>query len=364
MTVLVVGHRLGSRERGIRDAIERAADDAIFMSSFSSLAEVIATETPRCVVADSLSEIRDINRVLRGNASCFGVPLIAMSDQISDRVMLELHALGADDVVAMHELGGLTRRLAALSTFDPAARTALFQGSCLLAHPDPYRRQVFGRVLRQAGFDVSFAASGDEALGVAERSPPKVLVVSDTLPPGGGRRALARLSEDWVGPMPAVLLTTGRQSGSLTQHQWPVVPEDAPPDDLLFVVNELLRPRELLESRASRRLLYATMCSFRAAGEIEVRMGLTYNVSREGLYVRTFDVPSNKGIAWLELRPPGSSKAVHLRGDIMWTRTLATGARGAAPPGFGIRLAPEQCPPNDNHAYTERYDLLLNMVSD
>jgi len=364
MTVLVVGDRLGSRERGIRDAIERAADDAIFMSTTNSLAEVLASETPRCVVADSLSEVREINRVLRGNAACFGVPLIVMSDQISDRVMLEKHALGADDVVAMHELGGLTRRLAALSTFDPTARTALFQGSCLLAHPDQYRRQVFGRVLRQAGFDVSFAASGDEALGVAERSPPKVLVVSDTLPPGGGRRALSRLSEDWVGPMPAVLLTTGRQSGSLTHHQWPIVPEDAPPDDLLFVVNELLRPRELLESRASRRLLYATMCSFRAAGDIEVRMGLTYNVSREGLYVRTFDVPNTKGVAWLELRPPGSTKACHLRGEIMWTRTLATGARGAAPPGFGVRLLPDQCPPLDNAAYIERYDLLLGMMSD
>jgi PleD family two-component response regulator len=126
MTVLVVGHRLGSRERGIRDAIERAADDAIFMSSNNSLGEVLATETPRCVVADSQSEVRDINRVLRGNAACFSVPLIVMSDQISDRVMLEQHALGADDVVAMHELGGLTRRLAALSTFDPSARTALF----------------------------------------------------------------------------------------------------------------------------------------------------------------------------------------------------------------------------------------------
>jgi DNA-binding response OmpR family regulator len=364
MTVLVVGHRLGSRERGIRDAIERAADDAIFMSSTNALAEVLANETPRCVVVDSQSEVREINRVLRGKAACFGVPLIAMSDQISDRVMLEQHALGADDVVAMHELGGLTRRLAALSTFDPSARTALFQGSCLLAHPDQYRRQVFGRVLRQAGFDVSFAASADEALGVAERSPPKVLVVSDTLPPGGGRRALSRLSEDWVGPMPAVLLTTGRQSGSLSHHQWPVVPEDAPPDDLLFVVNELLRPRELLESRASRRLLYATLCSFRAAGDIEVRMGLTYNVSREGLYVRTFDVPSGKGVAWLELRPPGSTKAVHLRGEIMWTRTLATGARGAAPPGFGVRMLPEQCPPLDNATYIERYDLLLNMVTD
>lgn len=364
MTVLVVGHRLGSRERGIRDAIERAADDAIFMSAVNTLPEVLASEPPRCVVADSQSEIREINRVLRGNAACFGVPLIVMSDQISDRVMLELHALGADDVVGMCELGGLTRRMAALATFDPTARTALFQGSCLLAHPDPYRRQVFGRVLRQAGFDVSFAGSSDEALSVAERSPPKVLVVSDTLPPGGGRRALARLSEDWVGPMPAVLLTTGRQSGSLSQHQWPIVPEEAPPDDLLFVVNELLRPRELLESRASRRLLYATMCSFRAAGEIEVRMGLTYNVSREGLYVRTFDVPSSKGVAWLELRPPGSPKAVHLHGEIMWTRTLATGARGAAPPGFGVRLLPEQCPPLDNATYVQRYDLLLNMMSE
>lgn len=364
MTVLVVGHRLGSRERGIRDAIERAADDAVFLPSVSAISEATASSTPRCVVADSLSEIRDINRVLRGNAACFGVPLIVMSDQVSDRVMLEQHSLGADDVVGMHELGGLTRRLAALATFDPSARTALFQGSCLLAHPDMYRRQVFGRVLRQAGFDVSFAASADEALGVAERSPPKVLVVSDTLPPGGGRRALARLSEDWVGPMPAVLLTTGRQSGSLSHHNWPIVPEDAPPDDLLFVVNELLRPRELLESRASRRLLYATMCSFRLAGEMEHRLGLTYNLSREGLYVRTFDVPSAKGVAWLELRPPGSSKAVHLRGDIMWTRTLATGARGAAPPGFGIRMSPDQCPPADNQAYVERYDLLLNMVSD
>jgi DNA-binding response OmpR family regulator len=364
MTVLVVGDRLGSRERGIRDAVERAAAHVIFMSSYHPLEDVLASATPRCVVADSQRELRDINRILRGNATCFGVPLIAMSDQVSDRVMLELHALGADDVVAMHDLGGLTRRMAALSTFDPAARTALFQGSCLLAHPDPDRRSVFGRVLRQAGFDVSFAASADEALAVAERSPPKVLVVSDTLPPGGGRRALARLSEDWVGPMPAVLLTSGRQSGSLTQHQWPVVPEDAPPDDLLFVVNELLRPRELLESRASRRLLHATMCSFRAAGEFEVRMGLTYNVSREGLYVRTFDVPSTKGVAWLELRPPGSTRAVHVRGEIMWTRTLATGARGAAPPGFGVRLLPEQSPSQDNATYIERYDLLLNMLSD
>ena len=68
----------------------------------------------------------------------------------------------------------------------------------------------------------------------------------------------------------------------------------------MFVVNELLRPRELLESRASRRMLYATLTSFRAAGEFECRSGLTYNISREGLYVRTFDSPPDKSKVWLK----------------------------------------------------------------
>ncbi|MDB4991649.1 MAG: hypothetical protein JWN04_6827, partial [Myxococcaceae bacterium] len=336
--------------------------EVMFIPSIALLRESLETYPTRCVLADSPVDVRDIARVLRGNASCFGVPLIALAEHISDRIMLELHAIGADDVVAIHDLGGLTRRLAALKSFDPKARTALFQGSCLLAHADVHRRQLFGRVLRQAGFDISFAGTMAEALAVAERSPPKVLVVSNTLPPEGGRKALACLAEHWVGEMPAVLLASGRQSGSLSPHGWTTVLEEAPPDDLLFVVNELLRPRELLESRASRRLLYATLVSFRAAGELESRLGLSYNISREGLYVRTFDAPPSKGEGWLELRPPGATRACHVRGQIMWTRTLATGARGAAPPGFGVRLNADLCPPADSALYIEQYDRMLSMM--
>jgi len=362
MTVLVVGQRLGDRQRSVREALERASVEVVFIPSLQLLRESLETYPTRCVLADSPDDVRDIARVLRSNAACFGVPLIALAEHISDRIMLELHAIGADDVVAIHDLGGLTRRLAALASFDPRARTALFQGSCLLAHADVHRRQLFGRVLRQAGFDVSFAATMEEAMAVAERSPPKVLVVSNTLPPEGGRRALSKLSEHWVGEMPAVLLASGKQSGSMSPHGWTVVPEEAPPDDLLFVVNELLRPRELLESRASRRCLFATLISFRAAGELESRLGLTYNISREGMYIRTFDAPPTKGQAWLELRPPGAARAVHVRGDIMWTRTLATGARGAAPPGFGVRLTASISPPADNAVYVEQYDRLLSML--
>jgi hypothetical protein len=78
--------------------------------------------------------------------------------------------------------------------------------------------------------------------------------------------------------------------------------------------------------------------------------------------VRTFDAPPTKGQAWLELRPPGAARACHVRGDIMWTRTLATGARGAAPPGFGVRLSPEICPPADNAVYVEQYDRMLSTM--
>jgi CheY-like chemotaxis protein len=359
VTVLVVGQRLTLAGRGVREAVVRAASDAVFVPSVPAALEALDAGAPRCVVADAGDELRELNRGLRTRADCFGVPLIALSDMPTERTFRELKALGADDVVAMFDVGGLTRRLSALSSFDPVARTALFQGTCLLAVPDPYHRQVAGRVLRQAGFDVSFAADANEALSVAERSPPKVLVVSDRIPPEGGTRALARLAEHWVGTMPAVLLSSSpekpkERAGFATIH------EDAPPDDLLFVVNELLRPRELVESRASRRLLHAALCNFRLAGELDARAGLTYNISREGLYVRTFDAPVDKGRAWIELRPPFDAKAVHLRGDVVWIRALTTGAHGAAPPGFGIRLALEDSPPDDRIRYVQAYERLLS----
>ncbi len=358
MTVLVVGSRLGSVERGVRIAIERSAQRAVFVSDKEGVLAATEAEIPRCVFVDAAAGIREIHEALRSRAECFGVPVIALTDSASEAAWLELHGLGADDVVALHDVGGMTRRLSALAMFDPSARTALFQGACLVAHHEPYRRALLGRVLRQGGFDVAFASNTGEAVKIAEREPPKVVVASSRLPPGGGVEALQSLAGQWLGTMPAVLLTEGQVEESGARRPFSTLSEDAPPDDLLFVVNELLRPRELIETRASRRLLYAGRCGFRLAGEFESSFGLTYNISREGLYIRTFDSPPNKSHVWLELRPPSSHRVCHVRGEVVWTRTLATGARGAAPPGFGVRLDFEQCPAEDRVAYLTAYDQL------
>ncbi len=362
MTVLLVGTRLGSKESGVMSAIERASEDAIVVADPPALLVALQNGPPRCVFVDAQAGVRDVNETLRSRADCFGVPIIALTEQACEEVWLSLHALGADDVVLIHDSGGITRRTSALSKFDPNARTAMFQGTCLLAHHDPYRRAVLGRVLRQGGFQVAFAATGPEAVSAAEQAPPKVVVASGGLPPSGGSHALAQLAQQWLGVMPGVLLSAAGSASQAAGTRWSTIAEDAPPDDLLFVVNELLRPRELLESRASRRLLHSTRCTFRLERDFEAGLGLTYNLSREGVYVRTFDGLPNKARVWLELTPPGGRGACHVRGDVVWTRTLTTGARGSSPPGFGVRLDWERCPPEDRAIYFAAYDLLSTGV--
>jgi hypothetical protein len=70
-------------------------------------------------------------------------------------------------------------------------------------------------------------------------------------------------------------------------------------------------------------------------------------------------VPAKAGRMWLELRPPGEHEACHLRGDVVWIRALTTGAHGAAPPGFGVRLSLEDCPPEDRIRYVRAYERML-----
>ena len=132
----------------------------------------------------------------------------------------------------------------------------------------------------------------------------------------------------------------------------------APPDHLLFLANELLRP-ETSNARASTRLLYGVLSSFRTAGSLTPTFGLTYNLSREGLYVRTLDPPARGSTLWVEMRAPGHREAIHLRGEVVW----ATGPHspgGTAPSGFGLRILEDECPPADLAMYREGYRSLIH----
>lgn len=344
--------------RGGATATEVAADDAReFLSQTGG-------EVPHAVVIDLMSPYTaELIPWLRGESRYFAVPVVALVPRAADLAYVEAFNTGADDVVVRSDYGALTRRIAALRSFDPAKRHKPPRGSAIVAEARGERRRLLGRLLRRAGFNVAFAASGNELVStVAALDDARVLVISELLPPGGvlsllyGARAVTS-----NGQLPAVVMAAGSPDAIASEGATGIaVGSDLNPiDNLLFLANEVTRT-DFSELRKSARMLFSTLCTFRKAGEMSVVHGLVYNISKDGLYIRSLDAPPRGTKVWIELRPPRSTEAVHLRGTVMWN--LAVGSPALpAPPGFGLRLELEDCPRGDLARYEEAYaDLVDN----
>jgi Tfp pilus assembly protein PilZ len=111
----------------------------------------------------------------------------------------------------------------------------------------------------------------------------------------------------------------------------------APPENVLFLANELLAQRGV-DQRASARLLYGTSVTFRAAGRDEDEIGFSYNISAGGLYVRTLAPLEPNQDVWLELWAPRSERRVRLAGTVAWRRPFGANERATVPAGFGVRI--------------------------
>lgn len=367
MSTMVLGTFANAERQFLKEAIERGNESSVFASrTDDARAWLENNPAPRCVfVEGELEGLDSLVAFMRGKASLFSVPVVALVKRVSSHVFSDVHNLGADDVQVRGDYGGLTRRCAVLSEFDPDVRATINQGRCLIMHREHDRRLVLGRVLRQAGFDTVFAADADEMGDLVQRAGPPAMVVADyELPPKGAVHALTRLRRSsGKKDLPAVIMAQEVARSEALEQLKPLgtcalAGEKAPADNVLFLVNDLLTSPEARNARASERHLYDTLCSFRSQGEFEHVFGLTYNISREGLYVRTFDSPQRGTELWFELVPPYGQRAVHLRGSVVWSRGLRMGAGGAAPPGFGVRFEPDSCPPDDWIAYVRGYEQL------
>lgn len=367
MSAVVVGRFSAEQIDAIRMALRRGSAACACWTEPEAAIEALRrpeTPVPQLLVVDAaLVELERFLAWLRADIRLSGTLVIAVVPTANDRTFAEAHHLGVDDVVVQGDLGGITRRAAGLPGFDPTRRPAPSQGRCLVAHPSQPRRRVLGRILRWAGYDVAFAENAEELTALAATGdPPTLAVVSQRLPQAGGPAAARGIRAAAGGAeVPTILVGTRHELSELRGEEplpaSSVTLEGAPPDDLLFVANELLRP-DVQNLRSSRRLLYGALCAFRSAGTLHPSLGLTYNISREGLYVRTLDPPKGDSEVWLELRPPVESRVVHLRGRVAWVRRLSTGPGGAAPPGFGVRFAEAACPPRDLALYRHDYDSL------
>ena len=268
------------------------------------------------------------------------VPVMFLNDDVTELSFAQLYALGADDCVVLGDREGLQRRLLSIPADLPLSAPAS-RGTAVLAHGDQRQRLLVARVLRNAGFDVRFAIEATE-LSAAAAADGIVLVVADWQLEGGAAGTALRLLRGEGSTVPWVIMSPPKSlhavSSSVADLARVVVHDSfAPHENLHFVANEILQ-RTVSEQRASPRLLYGTLVAFRVAGRDRDRLGYAYNISAEGIYVRTLDPLMRDEDAWLEFTPPRTGCRVRVEGKVAWSRTMGGSFGATVPPGFGVQI--------------------------
>src|SRR6185436_8180352 len=136
-------------------------------------------------------------------------PVLVMAPEASELAFATAFAFGADDVVPLGQARPLILRLRALPRQKPALPTG-GRGTALIADPDRARRAMLGRVLRNAGYAVTFATSANDTSEFA-CADGVVLVVLNTELDGAPRDVIERArtggsTATWIVTAPPRLL--------------------------------------------------------------------------------------------------------------------------------------------------------------
>jgi Tfp pilus assembly protein PilZ len=350
--LLVVGPFRDETTSRIREAATAVDVPVAILGRCEEIAGALAEALPFAIVLrmDAHGAEQACAHV-RSQARLAQVPIFGVTSELSDIAFTELFVWGGDDLVGVSSAQPLLRRLRALRSPGPGPRTAApeaaadaarpSKGDAIVAGPVATWRSVMGRALYNGGYGVRFAATAEGLAQECTAEGVRVVVVSDDLQPDGGAASLASARgrgsrAAWVLVAPpkrmaeanASLVSLGRASA---------MDGFAPPENVLFVVNELLAARGV-DKRASPRLLYGTSVAFRAAGRDEDEIGFSYNLSEGGAYVRTLAPPEPGQEVWLEMWPPRSERRVRLAGRVAWRRPFGPVGGATVPTGFGVQL--------------------------
>lgn len=301
---------------------------------------------------------------IRGQARLVQLPIFGVAPQRDDLAFTELFSWGGDDLLALTAPPTLSRRLRPLLARTPGRPEAKPRArGALVAGADARWRSVMGRALYQGGFSVRFIASAGELAQESLAEGVSVVVIADDLGTGEAEIALAAARAQgsqtaWIVVAPPKRMAALQAS---IEAFGPVSVADgfAPPENVLFLTNELLSRRGV-DQRSSPRVLYGTTVAFRAAGRDEDEIGFSYNVSAGGVYVRTL-APLDAGQElWLEMWPPRSERRVRLAGTVAWKRAFGPTEGATVPAGFGVKLTDGLA--GDLDRWRDGYDVFARSV--
>lgn len=336
-SVLAFGNFRRNERIDVSVLAQEAALEICFAEDPQEAAEWLEHNTPRVVlVHDSSENAARVCEVARSKLERAAVPIISVARELDDLIFQEVFSWGGDDAVGLNSLRPLLSRIRALP-IDPKFSPPAPRGRAVVADPVRSRRLVRAHVLRNAGYTVNFAVSKEDA--IARCSDADLVILDSDL--DDGLTLVDECSE--LHPQTRfVVLCAPRQIAISSQRfaarsNVAVADSFAPPENVLFIVNDLARGG-FSDQRSSRRLLYGTKVAFRPEGRDEDEVGFSYNISADGLYVRTLAPPPSEYV-WLELQPPRSDRRVRMEGRVAWRRPFGPSYHATVPPGFGVQIS-------------------------
>jgi DNA-binding response OmpR family regulator len=355
MNALVVGDFKDLDRDQVVKAAARADATAVFCPSVAKALSRLRTghERPLCVLVSGDADVKQLVDGIRDEADLFSIPVLVLLSRLSTEAYRDAYLAGADDVVIAADIGGFTRRLANLYQHANEDRPAATLGRAVVASLSEESRRRLGRTLRQVGFEVSYASSIDEVVRSAQEGQrPAFAVVAGEAPEGALPSSTGLRNVATIAGIPTLFLTGG--DAELAKQADDQIADVT--GKLLFFADEQAKAT-FKDRRASARKLYSSICSFREVGALQPTYGVTHNLSLEGMYVRTLDAPRPQSLLWIELHAPVNGTPLHLRAHAVWQRLPGAG-KGVLPPGFGLRIHAEQCPPGDVKALADGYEAL------
>lgn len=342
-------------------------DDGVLLEMVgdpSQLKGAIERAAPRSVLlGPDLANQGEVCLAVRSQARWAMIPVLWVRHDLDDLAFGDAFGAGGDDVVSSRNAVGLVRRLRILP--EPVGHDETKgRGVALLGDADDTRRVVLARLLRNAGFAVSFAVTTSDVDERVRSETPRLVVVARDLPGGDALASLARWRKEG-GTAPWVVATAPKDLREASEAlrgvegAW-VWDAYAPPENVLYAANEALRG-SFAEQRQSPRLLYGTSVGFRVAGRDRDDEGFMYNVSGEGLFIRTLAPPVTGDDVWLEFVPPRSDRRVRLEASVVWRRVFGQGQEATVPPGFGVRITDGS--KADRKRYREGYQSLAQQLA-
>jgi DNA-binding response OmpR family regulator len=338
-STLAVGRFSGVAAAGLEAASRAAGVDFTRVDSIGEALTWAEQHEPHSLLVDGGNDaLERICLEVRAQVRYALVPILALAHEVNELAFAEAFSCGGDDVVGLRNNAALTARLRRLPAAPWERPATSADKTALISASDRNRRIVLARVLGNAGYPIRFAVDLEETERFAQESSPRLVVIDTELE--GVKELITRAAPR----NPATLWIVSTAPRHMRQcHAWlrdlanaTVTDSFAPPENIVFLANELGRGKGN-DKRASRRLLYGTMVSFRCAGRDEDDFGLSYNVSAGGLYVRSL-APPVEDVVWLELRPPRTERLVRLEGRVRWRRGYGPSSMATVPPGFGIEI--------------------------